>query len=339
MSKTYFITSDVHSFYKPLITALDEAGFDINNKEHILIVNGDLFDRGEDTLQVLEFIKSIPKEQRILIRGNHEYLLRDLINRKDFPQWHDVSNRTLKTVFHLLGIPTQEADYLTNIDSKLYYQLKYIAHFDTYQEAMVMLDVSQEEFNFIKKSWIKLQRKVKETGILDWIFGEEWVDYYELDNYIITHAFIPLDKPMTMSMYRPDMSRLKYYKDWRTDKNWQLYTDAFEEATWGCPYQLYDYGFFNEEIKNNKTLIVGHWHCFDFRQRYCDIFYKSKEETNFDIFYTKHLIAIDACTAYSEVCNVLVIKDGKCYQHNKELVEEVSQEDMNKYQEQFTFSM
>lgn len=337
MSKTYFITSDIHSYYNELKVALDEAGFDINNNEHILIVNGDLFDRGEDTLQVLKFIKSIPKERRILIRGNHEYLLRDLLNRKDFPQWHDVTNRTLKTVFHLLGIPTQETDYLINKDSKLYYELKYIAHFDTYRETMVMLDISQEEFYSIKKSWIKLQKKVEATGILDWIFGEEWVDYYELDNYIITHAFIPLNKPFSVSMYRPIMSELSYHEGWRTDKSWQLNSNAFEEATWGCPYQLYDYGFFNEEIKNNKTLIVGHWHCYDFRQRYCNIYYVNKEETNFDIFYTKHLIAIDACTAYSKVCNVLVIKDGKCYQHNKELVEEVSQEDMNKYQEQSTY--
>ena len=336
---TYFITSDVHSFYKPLISALNEAGFDINNKEHILVVNGDLFDRGEDTLQVLEFIKSIPREQRILIRGNHEYLLRDLLSRKDFPHWHDISNRTLKTVFHLLGIHTQEKDYLTNKDSYLYFQLKALAEFNSYLEAANLLGLTDEELKKVKAGWLRIQKKAKETGILDWIFGEEWFDYYELDNYIITHAFIPLDKPTTMSMYRPDMSKLKYYKDWRTDKKWELFNDAFESSTWGCPYQLYDHGFFNQEIENNKTLIVGHWHCFDFRQHYCNVYYVNKEETNFDIFYTKHLIAIDACTAYSEVCNVLVIKDGKCYQHNKKLVEEASQEDMNKYQEQFTFSL
>lgn len=334
MSKTYFITSDIHSYYNELITALDEAGFDINNSEHILIVNGDLFDRGEDTLKVLEFIKSIPKERRILIRGNHEYLLRDLLNRKDLPKWHDVSNRTLKTVFHLLGIPTQIDDFLTNDTSYLYYQLKNAAQYDDYREVAMMLC---EDFDSIKKGWIKIQKQAKKTGILDWIFGDEWIDYYELDNYIITHAFIPLNKPFHMSMYRPVMNELSYHKDWRTDKSWQLSSNAFENATWGCPYQLYDYGFFNEEIKNNKTLIVGHWHCYDFRQHYCNVFYKSKEETNFDIFYSKHLIAIDACTAYSEVCNVLVIKNGKCYQHDKELVEEVSQEDMNQFQEQETF--
>ena len=33
----FFVTSDIHSFYTPLKKALDEAGFDPNNKEHLTI--------------------------------------------------------------------------------------------------------------------------------------------------------------------------------------------------------------------------------------------------------------------------------------------------------------
>ena len=65
MSKTYFITSDVHSFYTPFISALHEAGFDYDNPEHILVVDGDLFDRGEETYEVWKFITALPKEKRI----------------------------------------------------------------------------------------------------------------------------------------------------------------------------------------------------------------------------------------------------------------------------------
>jgi hypothetical protein len=48
---------------------LTRKGFDACNNEHVLIVCGDLFDRGSESLKLYEFIKSLPKERRILIRG------------------------------------------------------------------------------------------------------------------------------------------------------------------------------------------------------------------------------------------------------------------------------
>ena len=44
--KTYFVCSDIHGFYKEWVKSLKEAGFNKNNPEHILIVLGDIFDRG-----------------------------------------------------------------------------------------------------------------------------------------------------------------------------------------------------------------------------------------------------------------------------------------------------
>ena len=67
--KKYFVGSDIHSFYTPFIKELNKKGFDLNNEEHILIICGDLFDRGSESLKLYEFIKSLPKERRILIRG------------------------------------------------------------------------------------------------------------------------------------------------------------------------------------------------------------------------------------------------------------------------------
>lgn len=45
---TYFVTSDIHGFYTIFKKALKKAKFDINNKDHVLIICGDLFDRGEE---------------------------------------------------------------------------------------------------------------------------------------------------------------------------------------------------------------------------------------------------------------------------------------------------
>ena len=55
----YFITSDIHSFYDEFIEALNKAGYDKNNKDHILIICGDIFDRGTKPLEIYEFLKNM----------------------------------------------------------------------------------------------------------------------------------------------------------------------------------------------------------------------------------------------------------------------------------------
>ena len=96
----YFVTSDIHSYFSEFKKALDEAGFDYNNKEHLLIVCGDLFDRGSESLAVYNYIKGLPKNRRILIRGNHDYLFVNLFN-KDKPDSCDIEDGTLDSMVQL----------------------------------------------------------------------------------------------------------------------------------------------------------------------------------------------------------------------------------------------
>ena len=77
----YFVVSDIHSFYVGLKRALDRAGFNKRNKDHTLIVCGDIFDHGPDTLSVYKFLISIPKKRCILIKGNHELLYEELLEK------------------------------------------------------------------------------------------------------------------------------------------------------------------------------------------------------------------------------------------------------------------
>ena len=93
----YFCVSDVHSYFYELKTALDKAGFDINNEEHIFVSCGDLFDRGQFPRKCLEFVNSIPEHRKILIRGNHEVLTMQCIRRGYFGQ-HDMWNGTMETI-------------------------------------------------------------------------------------------------------------------------------------------------------------------------------------------------------------------------------------------------
>lgn len=108
----YFVVSDVHGFYMELIETLNSKGFDKENKEHVLVSCGDLFDRGAFPTLVLEYIMSLPEERRILIRGNHEDLLEELLNKTRKPSMCDLRNGTIATVTDIaMGMDDPRADY------------------------------------------------------------------------------------------------------------------------------------------------------------------------------------------------------------------------------------
>ena len=114
MSK-YFVVSDVHSFYREMISALTEAGFDREDPEHIFVSLGDLMDRGPSPLECLEFLNAIPLERKVLIRGNHEDLLMDCLARECALE-HDIHNGTSDTVWRLAG---ETADVLYRRNPRL----------------------------------------------------------------------------------------------------------------------------------------------------------------------------------------------------------------------------
>lgn len=99
----YFVTSDLHGFFKEFKDALDKAGYDYLNKNHILVICGDIFDRGKEALEVYTFLKKIPKDNLIMIRGNHDYLFMDLVD-KDKPSSNDIEDGTFDTLVQLSKI-------------------------------------------------------------------------------------------------------------------------------------------------------------------------------------------------------------------------------------------
>lgn len=106
----YFVTADPHGFYTLMHNALLDKGFDEDNPEHKLIVCGDLMDRGKEARKMQEYIQSlIKKDKAILVRGNHEDLMLEMIDFMEFEDVfslvysHHASNKTLDTAFQLTG--------------------------------------------------------------------------------------------------------------------------------------------------------------------------------------------------------------------------------------------
>lgn len=187
----YFVVSDIHSFAKELKESLKRAGFDKRNKEHTLIVIGDLFDRGNETLEVYNFLKSIPKKRCILIRGNHEDLYLELLNKRGGPDLYDYSNHTVDTFCHIAGVK-----------------------------------LSDLERDII--SWDEVVSRVRDSEVTEWLQSPQWVDYYEVGRFIFTHSFIPttivdMDGSMTsIPNWREDASRRDFAES-RWGCPWKLF--------------------------------------------------------------------------------------------------------------------
>lgn len=309
-NKKYFVISDIHSFYDELMEALDMSGYDKDNQNHILIINGDIFDRGPKSKQVYNFIKSIPTDRRILIKGNHEHLFVEL-SKRQYPRDVDFQNGVVKTFiqFYIDDVNDQE-QILNKLYSKIYWKSSFGYLLDKFNRS-----------DELSSLWKDIVDKVNRLGIVEWLQSKEWVNYYEIDRFIITHSFIPLKNQTKTPIYDNFNYSyyLKYSPKWRTNAT----AEEWYEAVWGCPWRQYQAGLFKKEESKGKTLVVGHWHTSDFHAQF------SKDYTdNTEIYYSKGIIAIDGgITAklngdYEPHKNVLVIENGLCYNKYRQLLKE-----------------
>lgn len=143
----YFITSDIHSYYSVLKQELEKQGFD--KDRDTLITLGDNFDRGDESWEMYKFLSKLPNV--ILVRGNHEDLLVDMVER-GYSLSHDYYNKTVKTVWDVYEHYLGKNENLWSIDPI---------------------------------------EKIRDTEFYKWITSDKWVDKVEFNNLVLTHATIP----------------------------------------------------------------------------------------------------------------------------------------------------
>jgi len=272
----YFCISDIHSCYTAMINGLNEAGFDKNNPNHTLIVCGDVFDRGNETKEVYNYLKSL--KRLVLVKGNHESLYLDLLKKK-FPENYDFHNGTVRTFCNIAGY-NEEC-----LNGNNYYYL----------------DPAIVSSSYI--DWKQIQDLVKNSPITRWIKSKKWLDYFEIGNYICVHSFIPTAAKKEVvnsfgiyfSSNNPEY--FEYDPNWRNSKYW-------EEARWGCPYEQYRLGQFKPEEKAGKTLICGHWHTSSFFK----VLDNKKDVVGCPLYVSKGIIGLDACTILYDKVNVFTFE-------------------------------
>jgi len=103
MKKKYFVLSDIHGHFTEMLFALSEKDYDSENQHHHLIVIGDMFDRGEQSKEVLEYLYNLHKEMKAtIIIGNHDNFLIELLNgeysKAYFNMKHNGLSKTIESL-------------------------------------------------------------------------------------------------------------------------------------------------------------------------------------------------------------------------------------------------
>lgn len=160
-----FVVSDLHGHYKELIKALKKAEFDENNDNHLLISLGDMFDRGQDSVLVYEYLKKLSdKKKAICLKGNHEPMFISYLKGSDNP-FNFKYNGTKETI----------DDFLCQTCAFEMYLIK------NEKEATI------ESFGeFIKEASAEIKKEF--PGIVNWL--EKLPYYFETEHYIFTHGSI-----------------------------------------------------------------------------------------------------------------------------------------------------
>lgn len=209
--KKYFAVSDVHSFATELYKALSNKGFERDNPEHILIVCGDAFDRGQETLELFDFLRELSEKDRLVyVRGNHEDLLEccfeDMCKNRPIG-YHHRSNGTTLTIADVSG----------------------------YTE----WDIAYRTYN-----WKVVRESVEE--LLTFI-NDNCVDYFELGKTVFVHGWVPTgvtsDEDKTLSV--PPDWRTGNWREARWENGMEMWYFNLipEEYTVVCGHWHCSYGW------------------------------------------------------------------------------------------------
>lgn len=125
----YYVVADPHGFYSYLKKALEEAGFFEDEEPHVLVVCGDVLDRGKEAREIVDFLLDLAKKDMlILIKGNHEDLfvqcLQDISRGGVYDIAcgcsHHYSNRTWHSMLQLSGMKERTAvEFAGSLISKI----------------------------------------------------------------------------------------------------------------------------------------------------------------------------------------------------------------------------
>lgn len=164
-----YVMSDIHGCYDEFINMLELINF--NNEDELYIL-GDIFDRGDKPIQILDYI--ISHKNIHLIKGNHEKFFEEFYESGDAQLWYyNGGNTTHEGIVH----QPYYADTLYKYIKKLPY-IKVVDKFilthagvyfpSNYEELTIdeFIELQEEEFCLWDRSNIGNEKKFKDYTII-----------------------------------------------------------------------------------------------------------------------------------------------------------------------------
>lgn len=266
----YFVTSDTHSFFDEMLEAIHSKGFEENNPDHKLVICGDVFDRGDQSVEIYEYLKGL-EDQFIYIKGNHEDLLMDCV--RDIASGHTIGshhfhNKTIKTIADFCGM--QEGELLWPRRSDSTNQLVYD----------------------------------KMKPVMEWI-NIKSVDYAEVGNNIFVHGWIPIvgDGVDFMGNWKNPKPAPREWWDNGNEELWNEARWANGMALWKQGVKIHGKTIYMGHFHSS----YGHSHIHQNRKEFPD---KNRKDwkKSFEPFIDEGIVAIDSCCAYSGFLNCIVLE-------------------------------
>lgn len=234
----YLILSDIHGCYDKLIKALECHNYD-RDKDTIIFL-GDAFDRGPDSLKVLNFLLDVP--HLICLYGNHDIRLKDLFERKDYAEDYDVHNGVDKTLNSFI-----------------------VGHEDLFDPKFIAVR-HKKAINYMLNIIVGNHLEPGDKAFKELI--EKLNTYWnkcawavEFKDFVATHAWVPT-KPDEYAWWDYGLS-YKYWDKWREESTDEIWRDA----VWTDPGKAIRH----EGFLPDKKLIVGHRHSWWIAQVFLDM--------------------------------------------------------------------
>lgn len=198
-NKKIFFCSDIHGEFQILRNTLDEVGFDEENPNHLLVVLGDINDRGREFLNLYKYLKILCDDGKAIVTsGNHHSFLVDFLEGKNpsycyFNYRYNGLNETIADLWHRTN-PFESWLFLNG---------------DKFNND----DLADSVFGMFQKECAK-DINEEYPDLLPWL--KSMPKYFESKNYIGAHASLDLNA-----------------EDWRNpDRDW--YDLEFDDGSFIC---------------------------------------------------------------------------------------------------------
>ena len=277
----YFLFSDIHGRnLTELKDKLFELGFNENNPNHILVSLGDLFDRGNDSYNLLKYINMMIKNNRcIALWGNHETILASWFY-SNYERYKYVieANKTTNTIKSFIkGLEKDKKIIINNKDLFLLERF--------YQTGIV----------FPNEPITSYFLAIRHSDEFRYYFNHLLPYYVINDKYLLCHSGLTFQ--YDYKIYQDDWNKHNF----KTDSSQTL----IEEETWALVIPIFNKPKSNDipfNKNNYEKVIHGHLNTWHFNI-----------DDPFNIYFGKNNICLDS--PYN--INILVINEDNSFTYKK----------------------